>query len=332
MNFIEKQKESARKLQKVLVLPEGYEPRTLKAARAILDEKLAGEVILLDKNGAIKEIAAGNGINLDGFTIIDPATDSRLDDYTGAYYEMRKHKGISQQDARKVMMGNLYFGSMMLHKGHADALVAGADHPTSDVLVAGFTIVKTAPDVKYASSCFVMDVPNKAMGADGLFIFADCATIPEPTAEQLAEIAIAACESCKAFLKVEPVCAMLSFSTKGSASHPNVDKVLEALKIVKARRPDLNVDGELQLDAAVAPDVAAKKAPGSAVAGKANVLVFPDLQSGNIGYKLVQRFAGGGAYGPFMQGFAKPLSDLSRGATIEDIINTCATVLSSCKE
>ncbi len=187
--------------------------------------------------------------------------------------------------------------------------------------------MKTAPGVKSASSCFVMDFPDKKWGQDGLMIFSDCATIPEPTVDQLAEITLASAASCRTFLQVDPAVAMLSFSTKGSASHPLVKKVVDALKIVKEKAPDLNVDGEMQLDTAVIPAIGEKKAPGSPVAGRANTLIFPDLQAGNIGYKMAQRFAGAGAYGPFLQGFSKPISDLSRGASINDIVNTCAVTL-----
>jgi phosphate acetyltransferase len=331
MNFIDKQKQTANKLQKTLVLPEGYEPRTLQAGRVVLDEKLAAKVILLGKPGQIEEVAKANNINLAGFTLVNPSQSPLLEEYANEYYELRKAKGVSPEQAKTDIQDNLRFGAMMLRKGAVDALVAGADHSTADVLMAGFTIVKTAPGVKSASSFFIMDCPDKKWGADGLMVFSDCATIPDPTAEQLAEIAIASSDSFKTFIGAEPITAMLSFSTKGSAKHPNVDKVTEALKLAQAKRPDLNLDGELQLDAAIIDSVAAKKAPGSMVAGKANVLIFPDLQSGNIGYKLVQRFANAGAYGPFMQGFAKPLSDLSRGATIDDIINICAVVLASCK-
>ncbi|MCK5248651.1 MAG: phosphate acetyltransferase, partial [Spirochaetaceae bacterium] len=230
-------------------------------------------------------------------------------------------------DARKRITEPLLWGAMMVRMNDADAIVAGAEHATAKVLIAGFTIIKTAPGVKSASSCFVMDFPDKKMGKDGLYVFSDCATIPEPTVDQLAEITMASAVSCRNFLQTEPVVAMLSFSTKGSASHPLVDKVRDALNIVKDKAPDLIVDGEMQLDTAVVPSIGEKKAPGSPVAGKANTLIFPDLQAGNIAYKIAQRFAGAGAYGPFLQGFAKPISDLSRGASVNDIVNICAVTL-----
>lgn len=331
MHFIERQKFNAKRMQKNLVLPEGNEPRTLKAARVVIDEEIAKKVILLGDKKEIEEVAFSHGVKLDGFTIVDPKNSSDNERYAEEFTELRKAKGMTMEKAREEMKNCLKYGAMMTRLGDADAMVAGALHTTADVLLAGFTIIKTAPGVKSASSCFIMDVPNKSFGAEGLLIFTDCATIIEPTSEQLAEIAIAASDSCKKYLDVEPITAMLSFSTNGSASHEKVDRVVNALKIAKELRPDLNIDGEMQLDAAIIPEVAKKKAPSSPVAGKANVLVFPDLQSGNIGYKLVQRFSGAGAYGPFMQGFAKPISDLSRGATIEDIINTCAVVLASAK-
>lgn len=216
---------------------------------------------------------------------------------------------------------------MMVARGDADAIVAGAENATAKVLIAGFTIIRTAPGVKSASSCLVMDFPDKKWGKDGLMIFSDCATIPNPSPEQLAEITLASAKSCRTYLDVEPIIAMLSFSTKGSASHQLVDKVLQALSIIREREPNLEVDGEMQVDAAIDITTARQKAPSSTVAGRANTFIFPDLQAGNIGYKIAQRFAGAGAYGPFLQGFAKPVSDLSRGASVSDIVSTCAATL-----
>jgi len=327
MTFTERMWESARQKKGTLVLPEGTEPRTVKACSTILKESLAQEVILLGPVDTIKEVAAKEGADLTGITLIDPAASELVEDYAAEYYELRKHKGISMDEAKAKIVDNLHFGAMMVRKGQATAMVAGAENATGKVLVAAFTIIKTAPGVKAASSCFVMDFPDKKWGKEGLMIFSDCATIPDPTSEQLAEIAAAAAKSCQDFLQTEPKVALLSFSTKGSAQHPAAQKVIDALAIIKEKRPDLNVDGEMQADAAIVPSVAEKKAPGSPVAGQANTLVFPDLSSGNIGYKLVQRFANAEAYGPFLQGFAKPISDLSRGCSVEDIINTSAATL-----
>ncbi len=319
--------DKARGMARTLVLPEGTEPRTLKAARIVTDKKIAKMVTLVGDTASVSKAAADAGISLEGITIVDPAVSADLDAYAAEYYELRKHKRVSLEDARKRITEPLLWGAMMVRKDDADVMVAGAENATSKVLIAGFTIVKTAPGVKSASSCFVMDFPDKKWGKDGLMIFSDCATIPNPTVDQLAEITLASAASCRTFLQTDPMVAMLSFSTKGSASHPLVDKVVDALKIVKAKAPDLNVDGEMQLDTAVIPSIGEKKAPGSPVAGKANTLIFPDLQAGNIAYKLAQRFAGAGAYGPFLQGFAKPISDLSRGSSINDIVNTCAVTL-----
>ena len=328
MNFIEEMRKKAQANPRRLVLPEGYEPRTLKAGVILKEQGLASQVTLLGKKAEIEAEAKKQGVSLSGLVLEEPAASPLKKDYIQAYFELRKHKGISVQDAEKTFMADTqHWGAMMLLKGRADAMVSGADSETAKVLRAALTIVRTRPGIKTASSCFVMYLKGTSWGVDGHMIFSDCATVPDPTAEQLAEIALSAAESCRIFLKTEPIVAMLSFSTKGSASHPLVDKVAAAVKMAKEKDPTLVIDGEMQADAALISSVAAKKAPGSPVGGKANTLVFPDLQSGNIGYKLVQRLAGAEAYGPFLQGFAMPCSDLSRGASVDDIVNTCVVTL-----
>ncbi|NBK22626.1 MAG: phosphate acetyltransferase [Spirochaetia bacterium] len=327
MTFAEKMKAQAIAANKKLVLAEGTESRTIQAARKIIDQKIAASVTLVGQESSIRKAAEAVSTSLDGIILEDPLTNADRKSFGKAYYELRKHKGMTEEQAFEDIAEPLRWAAMMVRLGKADAMVAGAENTTGNVLVAAFNIIKTKPGIKFASSCFVMATDKTDLGSDGSFIFADCATIPNPTAEQLAEIAEASAISCKTFLQAEPMVAMLSYSTKGSAKGELVDKVVQATELIKAKLPDLAVDGELQLDAAIIGSVAKSKAPGSKVAGKANTLIFPDLQAGNIGYKLVQRLAGAEAYGPILQGFAKPISDLSRGCSIEDIVITASITL-----
>ena len=331
MDFVSVMKAKAVSAARKLVLPEGTEPRTIKAARILINEKLARSVTLLGKLADIQETAKTNGVDLNGIQIISPADDSNLTKYAQTYYELRKHKGMTEEQAKIDMADTLRWGAMMVHLGDADAMVAGAENTTGDVLRSGLTIIGTVPGLKTASSCFLMTNMDPQYGKEGSLIFSDCAVVPNPTPEQLADIAVSAANSCRELLKTEPVVAMLSFSTKGSAIHDDVAKVQSAVEILKSKKADFIFDGEMQADAALVPSVLDKKAPNSPVRGKVNVIVFPNLDAGNIGYKLVQRLGSAQAYGPFLQGFAKPISDLSRGASVDDIVTTCAVTLSRVK-
>ncbi|WP_027634184.1 phosphate acetyltransferase [Clostridium hydrogeniformans] len=323
MDLMKKIWEDAKSDVKRIVLPEGDEERTLKASEDIKKEGLA-EVILVGNLKSIEEKAKNIGVNLEGIEIIDPENSSKTEEYVNAFYELRKNKGMTIEKANKIVRDPLYYGTMMVKLGDADGMVSGAVHTTGDLLRPGLQIIKTLPGVSVVSSFFIMLVPNCEYGEDGMLFFSDCAVNPNPTAEQLASIAIATAETAKNLCKIDPKVAMLSFSSMGSADHELVEKVRRATEIAKELRPDLDIDGELQLDAAIVDKVAKQKAPNSKVAGKANVLIFPDLQAGNIGYKLVQRFARAEAIGPVCQGFAKPINDLSRGCSPEDIVNVVA--------
>jgi len=323
MAIIDKIKAKARADVKRIVLPEGEEPRTIRAAAKILEDGLAS-LTMLGNPEKIKAMAHEAGVCVCAADIIDPAASEKAAEYAAALYEIRKAKGMTEEQAAKLVADPMYYGVMMVKTGDADGLVSGAIHSTGDMLRPALQIIKSKPGMKTVSSCFLMECPDKTYGDDGIMIFADCAVIPNPTADELANIAIGAADSARALAGIEPRVAMLSFSTKGSAKHENVTKVQEATAKAKEMDPELMIDGELQADAALVESVGQLKSPGSAVAGKANVLVFPDLQAGNIGYKLVQRLAGAEAYGPILQGIAKPCNDLSRGCSVEDIVATVA--------
>lgn len=313
----------AKKDIKRIVLPEGEEERNLIASGQINEQKLA-KLTLIGNIERINEKAKALGVNLEGIEIIDPMTSEKTAHYVNEFYELRKNKGMTIEKAEKIVRDPMYFGTMMLKLGDADGMVSGAIHTTGDLLRPGLQIVKTQPGISIVSSFFIMNVPDCDYGDEGMLIFSDCAVNPNPNAQEMASIAISTAETAKKLCKMEPKVAMLSFSTMGSADHELVDKVRKATELAKEMRPDLEIDGELQLDAAIVKKVADQKAPASKVAGQANVLVFPDLQAGNIGYKLVQRFAKAEAIGPICQGFAKPINDLSRGCSAEDIVNVVA--------
>lgn len=303
-----------------IVLPEGDEPRTLEAAEILLRDKVA-KLILIGNPASIAEQAKEKGLtHISEATIIDPLNNPRLGEYAQLLCELRKAKGMTIEEATKKAQDPLYLGCLMIKNGDADGEVAGARGTTADTIRPAFQILKTRPGVSIVSGAFLMITPAKHLGDDGVLLFADCAVTPCPNAEELAQIAISTAETARSLAGIEPRVGMLSFSTKGSAKHELIDKVTEATRIAHELAPYLEIDGELQADAALIPSVAEKKAPGSKVAGKANVLVFPDLQAGNIGYKLVERFSGADAIGPILQGIAAPVNDLSRGCKVQDIV------------
>ncbi len=324
MTYIDKIKERARMDRKTIVLPETTDKRTLLAAAKIVEEKIA-DLIMIGNAEKILDGAGWLEVDLSEVKIVNPATTPKFEEYANLLYETRKAKGMTLEQAREILLNDyLTFGIVMVKAGDADGMVAGACHSTADTLRPALQILKTAPGVKLVSAFFVMDTQFKDQGEDGTFIFADCGLNQDPTAEELAAIADTSAQSFKALVGPKPVIAMLSHSTKGSAKHALVDKVVDATRIAHEQYPHLILDGELQPDAALVPSVAKSKAPGSEVAGNANVLIFPNLDAGNIGYKLVQRLGGAEAYGPMLQGIARPVNDLSRGCSWEDIVGVVA--------
>lgn len=323
MDLLQHMTERARQLQRHVVLAEGTEPRTLRAANRILAEELA-KVTLIGNPAEINEIAAAEGLEAIGMAqIVDPNDPEIIARYAPVLLELRKAKGMTPEQAEKTAANPLYLGCLMVKTGDAYCMVAGAENTTGDVLRAAFQVIKTKPGINVVSGAFLMIMPEGVnYGTDGIMIFADCAVVPDPTPQEMAQIAISSAETARNIAGIEPKVAMLSYSTKGSGKGPDVDKVVEATKIAKEMDPCLDLDGELQADAAIVPVVAAKKAPQSEVAGHANVLVFPSLEVGNIAYKLVQRISGAQAVGPVLQGLAAPVNDLSRGASWEDIYKT----------
>jgi phosphate acetyltransferase len=324
MDLLQQIKEKAIKNNKRIVLPEGTEERTIKAANEVLAEGTA-QIILIGNPEEIKKLVDQyNLTNIEKAIIIDPKNNPKKNIYVNLMLEIRKSKGLTKEAAEKLIEDPLYLATLMIKNGDADGEVAGANNATGDVLRPAFQYVKTAPGISVVSGAFIMILKDKEFGEDGLMVFADCAVHPNPTDKELAEIAVATGKTTRAIAGFEPRIAMLSFSTKGSANHEMVDKVVSATKIAKEMAPDLQIDGELQADAAIIESIGQKKAPGSKIAGKANVLVFPSLESGNIAYKLVQRFAHAEAIGPILQGMAAPINDLSRGCSVSDIVNLIA--------
>jgi phosphate acetyltransferase len=329
MTLLENFKAKAKANPKRIVLPEGEEPRTVKAAVQIVNEELA-HVVLVGNQEKIRAVAKEQGVDISRVPSIDPITSPKFEEYAQEYYEIRKSKGVTIEQARKFMTDTVFYGTMMVHKGEMDGLVSGALHTTGDTIRPALQIIKTKPMINIVSSSFVMIVPDCEYGDKGMFIFADCAVMPNPTDSELSQIAIASAETAKVLCGMEPRVAMLSFSTYGSAQHELVDKVKRATALAKQMAPELKIDGEMQADAAIIPRVGKSKAPNSPIAGQANVLIFPDLQSANIAYKLVERLAKAQAVGPVLQGIAKPINDLSRGCSVDDIVHLVAITSLQC--
>ena len=323
MSFIDEIKEKAKKDIKTIVLPESTDVRVLEAASKIKNEKFAN-VVLVGNEDDINKLANENNIDVSDIKIVDPLKSDNFDKYVNDFYELRKEKGMTLEKANEVIKDYVFYGMMMVKEGEADGLVSGASHSTSDTLRPALQILKTAPNTKLVSAFFLMVVPNCEYGENGIFIFSDSGLNENPDSEALSEIAISSSKSFKQLVGKEPKVAMLSYSTYGSAHSELTEKVINATNLVKEKMPDLLVDGELQLDAAIIPEIAKSKAPASNVAGQANTLIFPDLNAGNIGYKLVQRLAKAEAYGPLCQGIAKPVNDLSRGCSSDDIVGVVA--------
>lgn len=324
MKLLEQIKENARKLNKRIVLPESFDERMLKAADTLISESIA-QIYLLGDPEKIQSDSAKLGLqSISGATIINPVSHEKKDQYADVMVELRKHKGMNKGTALELIEDPLYLATLMIKNGDADGEVAGAANATGDVLRPAFQYVKTMPGISVVSGAFIMILKDKEFGQEGMLVFADCAVHPDPTDSELAEIAVATAKTTRAIAGFEPRVAMLSFSTKGSASHDMVDKVVNATKIAKEMDPTLQIDGELQADAAIIQAIGEKKAPGSTIAGKANVLIFPTLDAGNIAYKLVQRLAHAEAIGPVLQGMAAPINDLSRGCSVSDIVNLVA--------